>query len=353
MSLYFFDFINYSTIKYNLLGANFSLANTIALSSIVEQIKPLNFYNNLKDDRLQLFKEQRNKSGVYCLVNVVNGHFYIGSSINIEQRMKSYLNNSFLKNKQNSNSPIIKALSKYGQEHFAVLIVKYVGIENLTEQETYFITNLLPYYNVLKQGYSSLGYKHTEDTKYLLSELAKNRVHSNKTKTLISKALIGENNPFYNKNHSLDSKLRMIEANSAYPVYIYNSFRKLLVIFPSVKPLAKLINSNHPTIVSFIKNGTLFRGEWYLTNLPFNLNEIPLISNWSSKEAENIIIEMNKNSHIKKALFVYNTNKEFICKFEGVTQANKELKFNHSVIKKYALSNAPYKGYIFTYERLR
>jgi len=58
--------------------------------------------------------------------------------------------------------------------------------------------------------------------------------------------------PFYNKNHSVETKLRMIEAKSAYPVYIYNSFRELLVIFPSVKTLAKLIQSNHSTIVSFI-----------------------------------------------------------------------------------------------------
>jgi len=37
-------------------------------------------------------------------------------------------------------------------------------------------------------------------------------------------ALMGENYPFYNKNHSVESKFRIIEAKSAYPVYIYNSF---------------------------------------------------------------------------------------------------------------------------------
>ncbi len=109
----------------------------------------------------------------------------------------------------------------------------------------------MPYYNVLKQGYSSIGYIHTEATKQLLSELAKNRTHSDKTKTLISKAIVDaaakarENNPFYNKNHSMETKLRMIEANSKYSVYIYNSFKELLIIFPSVNTLAKLIRSNH------------------------------------------------------------------------------------------------------------
>ena len=52
----------------------------------------------------------------------------------------------------------------------------------------------------------------------------------------------------------MDAKLRKIEANSAYPVYIYNSFKKLLVNFPSVKTLANLINSNHATIVSYIRD---------------------------------------------------------------------------------------------------
>ena len=248
--------------------------------------------------------------------------------------------------------PIIKALLKYGHENFALLILEYSEIHKLSVLETSFITKLLPYYNVLKQGYSSLGYKHTEATKELLSNLAKNRIHSDETKDLIAKALTGENNPFYNKNHSIDAKLRMIEANSAYPVYIYNSFRKLLVIFPSVRTLAKLINSNHSTIVSYIKDKTLFRGEWYFSNLPFNINDTPLISNWSSKEAKDLIIEIIDNFHIKKAIFVYNSNKEFIGKFEGVTHAQKELNFSHDIIKKYALLKKPYKGYIFSYERL-
>jgi group I intron endonuclease len=175
--------------------------------------------------------------------------------------MKNYLNNTFLKSRQNANMPIVKALLKYGQSNFTLLIVEYVEPQVLTVRETYYITSILPYYNVLKQGYSSLGYKHTEETKQLLSELASNRVHSDTTKGLIAKALTGENNPFYNKSHSMESKVRMMEAKSAYPVYIYDSFKNLLVIFPSVSSLAHLIKSNHPTIVEAIKEQTIFRGE--------------------------------------------------------------------------------------------
>jgi group I intron endonuclease len=175
--------------------------------------------------------------------------------------MKNYLNNTFLKSKNNNNMPITKALLKYDQSNFSLLILEYAKAEVLTIRETFYIVTFVPYYNVLKQGYSSLGYKHTEETKKLLSELGKNRVHSDKTKALISRALTGENNPFYNKSHSTESKVRMIEANSAYPVYIYNSYKKLLVIFPSVLTISKLINSNHTTIINIIKEQIIFRGE--------------------------------------------------------------------------------------------
>lgn len=80
--------------------------------------------------------------------------------------------------KKNSNMPIVTALLKYGQDNFAVLIVEYTDIKILTVRETYFIYKFLHYYNVLKTGYSSLGYKHTEANKQMLSDLAKNRVHS-------------------------------------------------------------------------------------------------------------------------------------------------------------------------------
>lgn len=351
---------------YSLPIAGFSFSQkssvTCFLTKIVAELKPVKVYNNFKMEKLKIKKEQKEKIGIYCLLNLINGHIYIGSSINIAIRMSNYLNNTFLINRKNNNMPIIQGLLKYGQDNFAVLIVEYIlpsTLEQLSIRETYYITKLLPYYNVLKQGYSSLGYKHTELTKQMLSELATNRKHSDKTKALISKALVGENNPFYNKSHSIESKIRMIEANSAYPVYVYNTYKKLLVIFPSVKTLAKLIKSNHSTIVNYIKNSELFRGEWYFRNLPYNVSDVPTYSNWTTRESKYLIEEIMNNSHIKKAIFVYKCipnqqgiKKEFILKFEGVTQAQKELNINHDIIKKHALVQLPYKDYIFSYERL-
>jgi len=65
-----------------------------------------------------------------------------------------------------------------------------------------------------------------------------------------------------------------------------------------------------------------------------------------------LILEINNNSHIKKAVFVYDINKNFVTKYDGVTAAAKSLNINHLSIKNKALSREIYKGYMFSYEIL-
>ena len=350
----------YSPCNKNRLIYNQSAIRYYSTDSLKKQdnTKDLNYlksYDNFKNDKSQILREQKDKSGIYLLFNNLNGNSYVGSSMNLSSRMKNYLNNTFLKARQNMNMPIVKALLKYDQSNFTLFILEYVDIESLTIRETFYITSVMPYYNVLKQGYSSSGNKHTEETKKLLSELAKNRTHSEITKGLIVRALTGENNPFYNKNHSMESKVRMIEAKSNYPVYVYNSSapQGLLVIFPSVLTLAKQIKSNYATIVLNIKEQSIFRGEWYFSNLPYNINDVPKIQNWISIECDELILNIKNKSHIRKAVFVYDKDKNFIAKYEGVTEAQRALNINHSTIKKYAKLSSSYNNYIFSYERFK
>jgi hypothetical protein len=82
------------------------------------------------------------------------------------------------------------------------------------------------------------------------------------------------------------------------------------------------------------------------------MSDTPTILDWSSKECEELIFNINSQSHIKKAVFVYDVNKNFIRKFEGVMEAQRALNINHSTIKKYAKLNGVYNEYIFSYERL-
>jgi hypothetical protein len=49
---------------------------------------------------------------------------------------------------------------------------------------------------------------------------------------------------------------------------------------------------------------------------------------------------------------VYDKNKNFISKYDGVTLAQKALNINHATIKKHAELKSAYKDYIFSFERL-
>jgi hypothetical protein len=61
---------------------------------------------------------------------------------------------------------------------------------------------------------------------------------------------------------------------------------------------------------------------------------------------------MYNQSHIRKAVFVYDTNKIFVGKYTGVKDAERAFNINHSIIKKYASIGGTYKRYIFSYERI-
>ena len=49
-------------------------------------------YENFKEDRIIIVKEEKGRSGVYLLINKVNNHTYVGSSTNLASRMRNYLN---------------------------------------------------------------------------------------------------------------------------------------------------------------------------------------------------------------------------------------------------------------------
>lgn len=331
---------------------SYSTSKSSQSINLYNQINPLLVYNNFYKDRLKIYKDLKYKSGIYCLINKSNGHTYIGSSINLAARMRNYLNNSYLISKKNSNMPISKALLNYNND-FSLWIIEFVPEEyELRIRETYYISLIDPYYNVLKKGNTSIGYKHSDETKLLLSNLATNKKHNEVTKKLISDALKGENNHFYNKNHSNKSIIKIIKSKSKDPLYIYDSDKILLVIFPSVTTLSKLIKTNYSTIVKFTKDQSLFRGGWYFSYIPYDKNEIPFINDWSNKDSKDLIIEINNNHHIKKALFVYDINYNLLFKFDGVMDAKDKLKISHDTIKKYALSKKIYKDFIFSYSKL-
>jgi group I intron endonuclease len=60
---------------------------------------------------------------------------------------------------------ICKAILKYGYANFKLEILEYCSPEECIKREQYYINTFNPEYNVLKVAGSTLGYKHSEETK--------------------------------------------------------------------------------------------------------------------------------------------------------------------------------------------
>ena len=163
-------------------------------------ITPVVTYN-LEDDKALLLKDNKDKCGIYRLINRINNKSYIGSANNLRTRFYVYYSSNRLKN---SNMIIYKAILKYGYKNFTLDILEYCNPNVLLEREQYYIDNLEPIYNSLTKAGSSIGYKHTSDTldkfklrkisditRINLAKAATNRIMDEKVRTKISLARKG------------------------------------------------------------------------------------------------------------------------------------------------------------------
>ena len=89
--------------------------------------KPVKIYDNLNSlDTLKKIREDnKNKAGIYSIINKVNGKIYIGSAITgrIYERFRRYIKHGL------GNKIIAKSVNKYGLDKFAFIILEYYPYE--------------------------------------------------------------------------------------------------------------------------------------------------------------------------------------------------------------------------------
>lgn len=73
---------------------------------------------------------------------------------------------------------VCDALLKYGYSNFSLFILEYCEPNNCLIREQYYLDTLLPEYNILQKAGSSLGYKHTDEAKALISAANKGKVRT-------------------------------------------------------------------------------------------------------------------------------------------------------------------------------
>ena len=137
----------------------------------------------------------------------MNNSTYVGSGLSLSKRIGEYYNKNEL---ERNPRPIHAALLKYGYENFKLQILEYCRADELIKREQYYLDLLNPNYNILKNAYSLLGFKHsaeniakfklkkvTQEHKDILSSVHLNKVVSQETRNKLSIATtkFKKNNP--------------------------------------------------------------------------------------------------------------------------------------------------------------
>ncbi|MDP2650386.1 MAG: GIY-YIG nuclease family protein, partial [bacterium] len=129
---------------------------------------------------------QRHQSGVYEIVNTVNGKRYIGSAINPKRRWVNH--KSALRGNKHHSPALQRAWNKYGEAVFIFRVIQPCPAEQLLFQEQRALHGFLPEYNIaLVAGAPMTGRKHTAQTRATMSKKARG-----KTKTALHRARISE-----------------------------------------------------------------------------------------------------------------------------------------------------------------
>lgn len=86
-------------------------------------------------------------SGIYCILNLVNGNDYIGSSIDIHKRWDIHRCRLNSNDRKRSNKHLLNAWNKHGQDNFLFFIIEEIEVCDLEKAEQYYLDKEKPIYN--------------------------------------------------------------------------------------------------------------------------------------------------------------------------------------------------------------
>jgi group I intron endonuclease len=130
-------------------------------------------------------------TGIYQIVNKVNGKRYIGSAVRFDNRKRQHFQS--LARGDHHSVALQRAWRMYGEESFEFERLLICSKENLIMYEQAYMDAFIPEYNIVPRAGSQLGYKHTEETRKRMSESRpkgfspmKGKKHTEETKAKIS-----------------------------------------------------------------------------------------------------------------------------------------------------------------------
>jgi len=264
-----------------------------------KKIEILDPYHN----RNKIAEVAKGAKGVYIFEVENKNICYVGSSINLYNRVCSYFMPSIL---NKADRKVLRYLNKYGftDIKLILLILDFNSTcEHVLELEQYYIDTLSPSLNVelVAGGYN--GY-HSP-----MSQEAKDRLR----------------------------KLRGI------PIYFYDSTTKSLIFISDSKQWLNNIGIHHKTIKLCLINGNLYLNRFYLSmDL---ISEFPFESILKTEELISLIntvkSKFKPNQPKSKSILAENSlNPKLNCTFSSIHKLSKHLKGDRGTIRNYLVGRS-------------
>lgn len=146
------------------------------------------------------------KTGIYQIRNTKNGKLYIGSSLSIKGISGRWsIHRSLLNRDIHPNQKLQNAWNKYGSAVFVFEVIEKCSRKKCLNREQHYLDLLLFAscddtrfdklgYNILRYAHASIGYRHTEASKKLMSKNRRGIKHTSKVRLLFSEQRRGEGN---------------------------------------------------------------------------------------------------------------------------------------------------------------
>lgn len=227
------------------------------------KIIPILTYSNMDINKSIILSENKRKSGIYRLNNIITGKSYIGSSINLARRFSDYYSIAYLENGVKKGSSIIyNSLLKHGYSNFSLDILEYCESDLLIAREQYYFNLLKPEYNILKVAGSVLGFKHSETTKakMRINNLGKKHTYETRQKIGLGIKLSVKVN-IKPKLITMDTKLKLSSRSRGVSLKVFDLENNLINIFPTLTSATEYFKVSHKTL-NKIPNRGIYDGKF-------------------------------------------------------------------------------------------
>jgi hypothetical protein len=198
-------------------------------------------------DKFLISLENLHSSGVYTLICMETNRVYIGSSVKLGARFLDYMQPKYLGSRP--NSPLIKAIIKYGYINFCFAVLETCKPWEVLEREQYWLDLLM---SETRRGPNNPMF---------------GKSPSEETRALISTALKGPHGPLSGipRPAEVVSLMRVNHPHTK-TIYQYASDKITFIAkFDSIRQASQLTGISRGHLTKCLKQGKQVYGKWFFS----------------------------------------------------------------------------------------